>query len=200
MLAIGREKSGKSTFLTFCAFTQAILRETTVKMPSPAHDDDIDVTVIEQEAAFKRDYSVFQIGHESGKTCTKKPEFEYCKTQDITYGDLVGLLDAQGEAGDYITQLLWQQIFRTAKNVRFVVLLIVDDFEDYERDEYDSELRNAIDYLSKIAHLTNKNLEAVFDSVLPLMSLVKPTDDFNLEEYQQKLKDLLYAHFEISQG
>ena len=53
------------------------------------------------------DYKVFKIGHEVGEPCTKKPEFEVVNKQDIVYGDLVGLLDAQGEAGDLIIKLLW---------------------------------------------------------------------------------------------
>jgi len=55
----------------------------------------------------KQDYKIFEIGHDEDVACTKKPQFEYVKSQDLVYGDLVSLLDAKGEAGDYIIKLLW---------------------------------------------------------------------------------------------
>lgn len=41
----------------------------------------------------------------------------------------------------------------------------MDDFEDYERDEYDSELKNVVDYINKIAKLTNKASSEILDSI-----------------------------------
>ena len=153
ILAVGQEKSGKSTLLSYCAFGPEQLCESKVV------DEDVEAIVIDQKKLIKESFDVFHIGHDSETTCTKKPQFEFVKSQNLAYGDLVGLLDAQGEAGEFITQLLWQEIFRTAKSVKFLVLLTVNDFEDYERDEYDQELKNAIDYLTKIGHLTNKSMD-----------------------------------------
>ena len=83
----------------------------------------------------KQDLNIFHIGHQEDETQTKKPEFESVKAHGRTYGDLVGLLDTSNEAGNHIAQLLWQQIYRSAKSVKFIVALTANDFEEYERHD-----------------------------------------------------------------
>jgi len=50
--------------------------------------------VIDQKKLIKESFDVFHIGHDSETTCTKKPQFEFVKSQNLAYGDLIGLLDA----------------------------------------------------------------------------------------------------------
>ena len=50
--------------------------------------------MIDQKKLIKESFDVFHIGHDSETTCTKKPQFEFVKSQNLAYGDLVGLLDA----------------------------------------------------------------------------------------------------------
>ena len=49
--------------------------------------------------------------------------------------------------------------------MKFVVVVSLSDFEEYERDEFDEEVKNIVDYLRKLVSLTNRSLNSIIDSI-----------------------------------
>lgn len=103
-------------------------------MESKFNDGQNEYVVLDQCQSNKLNNNIFQIGHEQGLACTKLPEFNESVEQNLVYGDIVSLLDAEGDGSPYVLKFLWQHIFRLANSVRFMVLLTVNEFSDRERD------------------------------------------------------------------
>lgn len=192
VLAISRTqvpKAGRSTLLSYCAFgpDKHELRKVTV--------DDEEKEVVDQTKQ-QRESQQFRIGHEYFDTKTQSPQFEYVPSQDLVYGDIVGLLDATGDSNRYINSLLWTQIFKRAKSVRFAVVLSEVDLqaEEYNQDQTPEVFAT----LEKIARLSNKDLDKLANSILPVISRVDPKS-FDLAAVKSKFVEQIDEYIDDKQ-
>lgn len=125
---------------------------------------------------------------------TKYPEFTFNSKHNLVYGDLVGLLSKQTDADEYTMQLIWQQIFRVAQSVKFTPLITFSDFEEFKRDQ-SKQVSHVLDYLTKIAGMTNKSLLQIIDSVQPVVTQIAlDHSNFDLASFKSTLQEQLLNH------
>ena len=105
-------------------------------------------------------------------------------------GDIVGLLEATGDTNTYINSLLWNQIFKKAKSVRFILLVTEDDLCVSEDLNYQITEKAAVfEILEQISKLCHKDIEELVESIQPVLSRADPEDaDFDLEKVKNRFK------------
>lgn len=201
VLAISRSqnpKAGRSLLLSYLSFgpDKHEVRKVVV--------DESECEVVDQTQYLRRNIKQFGIGHEKDNNShTISPQFEYVPTQDVVYGDIVGLLDTTEDANRYINTLLWSQIFKKAKSVRFIVAL---NKVDFQQEEYgDSDNPEVFSLLDKLTKLSDRELTNICDSILPVVTRLDDELDegqdeemkktpFNLEEQKELFKNLIESY------
>lgn len=197
VLAIGNTGCGKSTMLTSIVFGPGHLEEVTKKVPTPMKRKDpktkeyveeikyVSRTVIEQSPEIQAQ-DIFKVGHSNAISETFIPQFSFDNKSRLMYGDIAGLLDSGGDFMQFINSFMNHVIFKKSRTVRFLVTLSPAQIKN-DRGAGSRVL------FEQVRGVCNKNLLLMVNSILPVITKVKPKQDENvdLDDLRNTLKEQL---------
>lgn len=113
------------------------------------------------------------------------------KKNGLMYGDIAGLLDAGGEMMRFVNHFMNILIFRKCASVRFIVPLTQDEINDARG----AAIRQ---HFNSIQGLCNRGPSQLKDSILPLLTKVKPSEeDFDLDLIKKTILEQLNEELQV---
>lgn len=113
------------------------------------------------------------------------------KKNNLLYGDIAGLLDTGGDMMQFINHFMNILIFRKCRSVRFLVPLTLDEINDARG----AAVRQ---HFTSIQSLCNRGPSQLMDSILPILTKVKPNEhEFDLELTRKVIAEQLMEEVAI---
>ena len=126
---------------------------------------------------------VFKIGHSDSESETFLPTFVKHPAKDVWFVDIAGLQDTGGELIDFCNTFIIKHIFQKAKTVKFIIPMPLAQIND-------GRGRGPREQIQVIQRICSLSLEAMIQSILPVITKAKPGDDnFDLDNYKQIMSD-----------
>lgn len=125
---------------------------------------------LQEQLAQENQGGLFEIGHSEAVSKTFIPHFLDDPDHQFMYGDIAGLLDANGEFMDFINCFMNKRIFNIAKKIKFIVPFTQNQLEVARGHE-------VIKQIEVILNICQDNIADLIESIQPVLTKCEITDD-----------------------